>query len=256
MKLALALTLCIVAPLGAGETARASEINETKAREISQTYGNCVVSQRNRVARYYILNDIADKDAMRWKDGIIVPFCLNVRSPGRWESAKFPADHYRYVLAQALFKRDLAKLPPPVLTEVPTLSHRPMPEPLDPATLPADPAKLEEMRKTLADKSIAHLADLLADCSVRRDPETAKALLVAPIGGREEEDAFKAFAPAMARCLPEGKQVRLNRTVTKGATALNYYRLAAAAGALSDKLMPTANDEPDLHTDTENGAAN
>lgn len=256
MKFALALASLVIVPLAGAATACASEPSETKARKISQTYGNCVISQRSRTARYYVLNDVADKDAMRWRNGIVVPFCLNVRSPGRWQSAQFPADHYRYVLAQALFKRDLADLPPPVLTEIAALSHRPMPEPLDPASLPADPAKIDEMRKGLANKSIAHLADMLAECSVRRDPVAAKALLVAPIGTQEEDDAFKAFAPAMSRCLPESKQVSLNRTVTKGATAVNYYRLAAAAGALPEKLMPKADDQPDSYKDTQNEAAN
>lgn len=249
MKFALATALVLAAPLAGAAMAHAEDMNEVKARKIGQTYGNCVISQRSELARRYVLNDVPDVEARRWKDGIVVSFCLNVRSPGQWESAQFPADHYRYVLAQALFKRDLVKLPVPDLAEVSPLPHRPMPDALDAATLAGDPAKLEQAKTSLANRSVAHLADMLGECAVRRDPASAKALLVAPIGTEEENAAFQAFAPAMSRCIPEGKQIRLNRTVTKGAVAVNYYRLTAAAGALPGKLMPKADDEPELMAD-------
>jgi hypothetical protein len=244
VKFALATACVLAAPLAGAATAYAEAMSENKAREIGQTYGNCVISQRSRTARFYVLNDVPDTQAMRWRKGIVVSSCLNVRSPGRWERAQFPADHHRYVLAQALFKRDLVELPAPTLIDIPSLSHRPMPDPLDPARLPTDPIKAEEAKAAFATKSVAHLADMLAECSVRRDPAAAKALLVAPIGTPEEDSAFKALAPAMSHCIPTGKQVRLNRTVTKGSIALNYYRLAAAAGMLPDKLMPKPADEP------------
>lgn len=246
MKSALALALIVAAPLAGAATARAEDMSETKSRKIGRDYGNCVVAERSDVVRRYIVNDVLDGDALRWKNGLVVPFCLNANPPMRWAEAVFPADHYRYVLAQALFRRDLAKLPAPVLTDLPALSHRPMPEALDPAKLPADVQKAADMKRALADRSVAHLADLLAECSVRRDPAGAKALLDAPIGTNEEDAAFRNFGTAMAQCLPTGKQVRLNRTVTKGSIAVNYYRLSAAAGLLPESLLPKPGGEPEL----------
>lgn len=261
MRSAFAFALVAVAPLAGAAIAHAEEISEAKARKIGRDYGNCVVGERSEVARHYILNDVRDGEAVRWKKGVIVPFCLSINSPMPAVQATFPADHYRYVLAQALFNRDLAKLPAPTLTEVAQLSHRPMPDPLDPAKLPTDAKKADEVRASLANKSVAYLADMLGECSVRRDPAGAKALLVAPIGSDQEKEAFKAFAPAMSHCIPTGKQVRLNRTVTKGSIAVNYYRLSAAAGLLPADLMPKAGEEPELRgdvpttQDTQDGAA-
>lgn len=261
MKTVLALALVAAAPLAGAAMAHAEEISEAKARKIGRDYGNCVVGERSGIARHYVLNDVRDGEAVRWKKGVIVPFCLSINSPMPAVQATFPADHYRYVLAQALFSRDLAKLPVPTLTDVAPLSHRPMPEPLDPAKLPADVKKAEEAKMSLANKSVAFLADMLGECSVRRDPAGARPLLAAPIGSSEEDEAFRAFAPAMSHCIPTGKQVRLNRTVTKGSIAVNYYRLSAAAGLLPANLMPKAGEEPELRADlpiiqdTQNGAA-
>lgn len=255
MKFVLATVCVLAAPLAGAATAHAEEMSEAKARKIGRDYGDCVVGERSEIARRYVVNDVTDGEVMRWKKGVVVPFCLSNTSVRGSVEAIFPADHYRYVLAQALFKRDLAKLAPPNLTDVAALSHRPMPEPLDATSLPTDVKKAEEMRTALANRSVAHLADMLAECSVRRDPVNAKALLAAPIGTREENDAFKAFGPAMAHCIPTGKQVRLNRTVTKGAVAVNYYRLAAASGLLPADLLPKAGEEPALRANRPADAA-
>jgi hypothetical protein len=245
MRLALATICFLAAPLAGAATAHAENMSETKARKIGRDYGACVVGERSEIARRYVVNDVPDGEALRWDKGIVVPFCLSNTSVRGSVEAVFPADHYRYVLAQALFKRDLAKLAAPNVANIAALSHRPMPEPIDPADLPADAKKAEQVKTALANRSVAHLADMLAECSVRRDPANAKSLLDAPIGTREENDAFKAFAPAMAHCIPTGKQVRLNRTVTKGSIAVNYYRLSVAAGLLPADLLPKVGEEPE-----------
>jgi len=252
VKSALATTGLLAASFAGAATAHAENLSETKARKIGRDYGACVVAERSEIARRYIANDVPDSEAVRWKKGIVVPFCLSNTSVRGSVEAVFPADHYRYVLAQALFKRDLSRLAPPDVANVAALSHRPMPESIDAARLPSDAKKAEEVRTSFANKSVAYLADLLGECAVRRDPTGAKALLVAPIGSDEEKEAFKAFAPAMSRCIPTGKQVRLNRTVAKGSIAVNYYRLSAAAGLLPADLMPKVGEEPELRADVPN----
>ena len=66
------------------------------------------------------------------------------------------------------------------------------------------------------------------ECVVRTDPSGSHALLMTQVVSPEETAALKAVVPAFSSCVPAQRTLSFDKTVIRGAVALNYYRLAKA----------------------------
>jgi hypothetical protein len=137
----------------------------------------------------------------------------------------------RNVIAEMLVRRELANVPPPVLDEVPGLSHR---SPGDPATTDSDGRPLAGHKAELAlaayerDRAAAYLSRF-GECVVRVNPAGSKALLMSDEGTATEAAAFSALSTALGTCVAEGRTLNFDKWTLKGSIAVNYYRLAMAA---------------------------
>jgi hypothetical protein len=94
-------------------------------------------------------------------------------------------------------------------------------------------AKYEEALKNFDEAQSFWLLGKYGECVVRTDPAAAKALLQTRVETAGEVIAFDGLRPALAECLPEGKTLAFGKLVLRGTIAVNYYRLAHAARAIS-----------------------
>lgn len=72
-----------------------------------------------------------------------------------------------------------------------------------------------------------------AECVVRADPAASRAVVLGPIGSAAEDEAFRAIAPQLAPCLPQGSSIKAGRTVLSGLIAEVLYRLATTTPTAS-----------------------
>jgi hypothetical protein len=70
-----------------------------------------------------------------------------------------------------------------------------------------------------------------ADCVVRRDASSARALIMSDIGKPEETAAFTALVPSMGACVAKDSTVELKRPLLRGLFAESLYKLSVARSA-------------------------
>ena len=188
-----------------------------EVRRLGVHYGDCVVREEPELARTYVLKDpqtqqaangvqtVADaierikENADKTVEKLSIGACL-IRPSDQFKEVgmRFTGDTMRYVLADALFRRNLASRPPLTrLDQVPVLAQS--------ATI-----------------------NRFGECIVRQNPQGAHALLVTGVLKPEENAAFSALKPTMGTCLAADSTVTLNKMMLRGSIAYNYVRLANA----------------------------
>jgi hypothetical protein len=83
----------------------------------------------------------------------------------------------------------------------------------------------------------------LGDCAARFDAPRVHALLSAEVGSRGEAGALSGAMPALANCLPEGRELRFSRGVLRGILAEALYKLRKAFIAHPPVALPDANQQ-------------
>ncbi len=63
-----------------------------------------------------------------------------------------------------------------------------------------------------------------ASCVIQHDPAVAKAIVLAPTAGKEQDAAIATLAPHLGQCLPGGQKITLGKTFLEGALAEVLYR--------------------------------
>ncbi|ATE63141.1 hypothetical protein [Rhizorhabdus dicambivorans] len=76
-----------------------------------------------------------------------------------------------------------------------------------------------------------------AECVVRAAPAESRAVVIGPIGSKAEDEAFRALAPSLGPCLPQGSSIKAGRTMLSGLLAEALYRLSAAPSQASSAGM-------------------
>ena len=179
-------------------------------RRLGAFFGDCVVKKKHDLAREFVLEPVATVgDAVEYlkiaKQLSIGKCLLQPSSDFDRVSMRFGGDTMRHVLADALFKRDLASRPPLTnLDQIPQLSH-------------------------------GGFLSEFGQCVVRNDPQAAYALLQTSVVTPEEERAFAAIKPAMAACLTADTTIKLNKKLVRGLVAYSYVRLAWATPAAAPR---------------------
>jgi hypothetical protein len=210
-----------------------SDYSPKETRALTYAYAKCVVGREPRWASAALLADVDNATFLEKYHRLIIGACL-VRETHAAAQMRFKGDLYRYALADALVRRELASEPVPNLANVPPISHR---EP-GPAPLPVDEkgSKLSQQRYEEAlkghDAQVAfNFLARYGDCVVRAAPAQTKALLLTKPDSPEETVQFGGLGPALGNCMPEGHTLRFGRVALRGTLAINYYRLAHAARA-------------------------
>jgi hypothetical protein len=175
------------------------------------TYADCVVKNEEQAASRAILSGAGDADLLRQYPQLVQEFCVP-RQLGDYVQVHFTPAQMRAVIAGALVRRELAKVPPPVLDDVPALTH--------PAAVESDKAKAD-----------AYLSRY-GECVVRVDPAAAKTLLLTDAFTDAEAAAFNAMGNALGTCIAPGRSLNFDKASLRGSIAVNYYRLAIAARSL------------------------
>ena len=143
---------------------------------------------------------------------------------------RFTGDHFRYALADALVRRQLAALPAPALDAVPRLTHHEPTEPLrtDKKGKPLSAKKYQQALDNYKEAQAFAYLSRYGECVVRVNPAAARALLLTEPTSAAETAQFSAMSTALGNCLPEGQSLAFGKLALRGTIAINYYRLAKA----------------------------
>jgi hypothetical protein len=215
----------------AASGAAAENLPTRDTRSLVDDYAHCIVERRPNKAAEALVRNVPTPVMLREYKSLFDSVCLSPTGGGG-VAVRFPGDTYRYALADALVRRELAAVPAPDLTAVPPLAYRPLPQ--APAPLAPDAGRgardqhAEAVRR-LGDAVAYDFAARYAECVVRSDPAAARALLIADPATSQEKARFVALAPALQSCLTAGRTQQFTKIVLRGAMAVAYYRLANAA---------------------------
>jgi hypothetical protein len=216
-----------------------SEFTAKETRRLLDDYGRCIVKRWPKVAAEAIQRNVDNKELVKRYKVLVDGSCLPVRGQGALR-VKFEGDQYRYALADALVRHELAAVAPPVLDDVPQLQRR---EPVEPSKLsrsgkPLKPAQYAAAVRAYEQEQAFNYLSRYGECVVRVDPAAAKALLLTAPETPEESARFAAMSTAFATCVPEGRTMSFGKLALRGTIATNYYRLAMAARAATPTGRP------------------
>ena len=223
----LALSAALAQP---GGQQQESDASSKETRLLIRHYGDCVVSRQQDRAAEAILANMSNRDLMRRYPQLIEGRCMPVER-GQVVKVSFVGDQFRYALADALVRKELAALPAPDLSAVPRLDHR---EPTPPSRFSAKGKPLRErdyqeaMSRFERDRAFTFLSRY-GECVVRTDPAAARTLLLAEVGSTAEAAQFASMTNTLGTCLPPGETLSFGKLALRGTIATNYYRLAKAA---------------------------
>ena len=201
-------------------------------RDVQAKFGNCVVRQSYTEARKLVLNPNLSggefRRAMGWS---LSKDCLLKAANARYRTLMtFPLDTMRYVLADALVRREYSVGSTPAIKEAAPL-ERPKFDQGDYQPKPGKVLKREELERLKIERDgqigIVFLA-VFGECVVRANPEKSHALLKTNPVTAEENAAFAALTPMFSQCLPAGQQLAFGKPTLRGTIAMNFYRLANA----------------------------
>ena len=209
-----------------------SDLQATETRRMLHSYGACVVKRQEARAAQAIVANITNSELIRRYGSLIDGTCLPQKM-GSMVQVRFQGDQYRYALADALVRKQFASTPAPVLDSVARLQHR------DPVSAPARVTpkgkRLKEkqyqaaLREYEAEQAYSYLSRY-GECVVRVNPTAARDLLLTEPGTAQETERFAALRTALGTCLREDQKLSLGKLALRGTIAINYYRLARAAG--------------------------
>ena len=209
-----------------------NDLSVAETRKLLADYGLCVVKKQAARASEAILKNVDNRVLIDDYGRLIDGSCLPVRR-GDTLMVRFKGDQYRYSLADALVSQEYASQAAPALESLPPLDHR------DPGTPPwqfdkkGKPLSAKKIADNLASYEQAKTFTFLSrygECVVRADPAAARALLLAKPETAEENARFAALSEPLGLCMPVGHTLGFGKLVLRGTIAINYYRLAKAAG--------------------------
>lgn len=218
-------TCALVCPNAAAARDQAKE--QVRVRKITFDYAACVVRKHHAAASETILATASNRDILGRFPQIIDPDCLG-SAAGLGVDMRFPADTYKYALADALVNVDL------VTANIISFDDRlALAQPVSAQSYAPLLARTKSDSKRKALQYDYEKQNALAwisrygECVARQDPVNARYWLLTRPDTPEEASRIKAMQPAFAACL-DAQAMRFNRIIMRGTVAINYYRLAMA----------------------------
>lgn len=224
-KAAISLVICSWSGCALADAAPSSK-ERHEIRVLVQKYAKCIVQRHHNEAKVALLSDVDNDDIVAHHGSIVDENCM---APGT--SVRFPADMYRYALAEALIKADFLITGPASFEDRLPLAHLAMPSrpDLDKGMAAAKSSSTRKKMRDDYDKKLATAAlSQYGECVSRYDPAGSRLWILTPPDGPEELSRIKAMMPAFSQCLESGEKIAFGREMLRGAVALNYYRLANA----------------------------
>jgi hypothetical protein len=227
MSLLLALAL---QPMTNALPDNAQLVPPKQVRALVAGYGDCIVKREAARASAAIVTGLSANEMLARYPQLIQDTCVPGQL-GDLVQVRFSDDQYRYAIADALVRRELAAVPPPVLDDVPPLSHGgpAAPPTVDSKGRPLTGRALEAATRNYDRQRAANYMWRYGECVVRVDPAAAKALLLTEPSSKEENARLSAMGTALGTCLAEGRSLEFGKADLRGTIAVNYYRLAMAA---------------------------
>jgi hypothetical protein len=227
MPFVLATAMLLAQPFGSSTE---TDLSTKETRAVVHAYAACIVKRQPAKAAEAIGRNVDNGTMMREYPKLFDGDCLST-GPAETLEARFGGDLYRYAIADALVRRDLASFARNDFSAVPRLDHR---EPTEPAQVDRKGKKLsaKNYQASLASYQKSRAFSYLSkygECVARLDPAAAQALLLTKPDAPDEAARFKALLPALSTCLPEGQTLSFGKVALRGTIAVNYYRLAMAA---------------------------
>lgn len=200
-----------------------------QVRVMIQKYAQCLARTRTEQVRTAIAGAWGKGDA----DLPINDECVRAVA---YESAEMtvPDSVYVRAVAEAIYRRDFGGTPPAGFDAVPLVAP-PQIAPLDEAALPSNKRRAEAIRADYASRVADRYLAIVGDCVARTDPVATHQLLTTDVETKEETLALGALRPTLARCLPQGQTVSLDRSSVRGMLALAAYTLRTKLSAPSIK---------------------
>ena len=222
----------LLAGFAATSGGAAPDLSTKETRAVTHGYARCVVDRQHARASQAILANADNAEILRRYPKLIIGECLT-RQLRTGATMTFSGELYRYALADALVAEEFSEAPAPVLAVTPALAHNTPGTP--PPPLPADAGKSARKKydEAVADytESVGYaFLSRYGECIVRTDTPGAKALLLTDPDSEDEGRSFVALQDAFANCLEEGQTLTFGKVALRGSIAINYYRLAHAAG--------------------------
>jgi hypothetical protein len=200
-----------------------------QVRLLVADFGDCMVKREARLASQAILAN-EPGSLMRQYPRLVQDSCIPIQGSESVE-VTFSGNQYRYAIAEALVRRELATLPAPSFDDLPALTHGP--DRVAPVTdgrgRPLTGSKLESAMSDYRSWQAARYMWRFGECVARFDPAASRQLLLASPESAEEAASFAALGTALGTCLGEGRKIALGKADLRGTIAVNYYRLAHAA---------------------------
>jgi hypothetical protein len=226
------LAFMIAAAVAAPTTKdRESDYSAVETRKLVWDYAQCVIrGQQQPRASDAILANVGNDELLHKYPSLIDGKCLPVRA-GAVIKARFQGDQFRYALADALVRKELASAPALDFEPLPLLDHR----------LPFEPARFDKTGRPLKAKAYEEAVEgyerakafafisRYGECVVRTDPSAARSLLLTDPGTAQEAQQFASMTNALGTCLREGETLSFGKLALRGTIAINYYRLTKAA---------------------------
>ncbi len=217
--------------LGTRIPTRPEKFKQDRTEQVLAEYASCVVKKQRTLASQFVLDrttlqfekkyrPLADGNCLAEATGT---FFVEV-------GLTLSGDAMRFALAGALLRDEIAdidpaRLPQAAQLQIPLLSNADY-EPKMGRHYRTDELKaLEESRQKDQTTLIMYR---FGDCAVRSNPQASRALLQAAANSDAEAAAVQSIMPSLGGCLEKGAQIKLNRTVLRGALGFSYYSLAHA----------------------------
>lgn len=214
-----AVALAIAAPVAAQDTGsiiqrydRAqidADIAKPDTQKLIYAYGACVTKSHRRLAEEFIKTFPFSKEADRAARRLEINECLQTN--GSFVKVEFQGEALRGPLYKALYKTSFDSSPGEIVN-APAIDYR-----SGSANAPFE-----------ALAALVQLRDF-ADCAVRNDPATARALVVSDVQSSVEAAAFQQYGPALGGCVKVGDTIKLTKPLVRSLTAEALYRLSVAA---------------------------
>ena len=209
-------------------------------RQILDRFGRCVVKGQRARASEAILGNV-DNQELRSRyakllDGDCLVHAAEVGGASGTIQAQFRVDQYRYAVADALVRLDLAGSAAQHFDGVPRLDHRDpgeAPAKVDKKGKPLRASRYEALMRGYDTARAANLLSRYGECVARLDPARTRALLMSEVETPQEAAAFAGLKETFGTCIPEGVTLTFSKVTLRGTIAVNYYRLSKAALGLT-----------------------
>lgn len=184
--------------------ARASEAD--RARIAMYRYAECAVDASRARVELYLTTFPGSKAAYKSANTLSIDDCLSTGE------MRFSESLFRSSAYEVLYRKKFQKDGPLDFSAVPAIDY-------------AAGSDVESYGNTDARIALRQIAD----CTVRKEPQASRALILSVVASNAEATAFAQIVPSMGSCVFEGSKLTFSKSVFRGVIGETLYRLSVGA---------------------------